>query len=58
MFIHKVDSFSDDQRIECQREIQNHLTEELAAARLQQACAREKTGHRRSKPIEQDVKWT
>eukprot|EP00316_Scyphosphaera_apsteinii_P001374 CAMPEP_0119305032 /NCGR_PEP_ID=MMETSP1333-20130426/6117_1 /TAXON_ID=418940 /ORGANISM="Scyphosphaera apsteinii, Strain RCC1455" /LENGTH=301 /DNA_ID=CAMNT_0007308031 /DNA_START=167 /DNA_END=1072 /DNA_ORIENTATION=+ len=37
VFVHKVDSFSDDQRIECQREIQNLLQEELAASRLQQA---------------------
>eukprot|EP00965_Chrysotila_dentata_P206026 6183313-Pleurochrysis_carterae.AAC.5 len=37
VFVHKVDSFSDDQRIESQREIQQHLMEELAAARLQ-AC--------------------
>jgi len=37
IFVHKVDSFSDDQRIECQREIQRVLNEELAAARLQQA---------------------
>jgi len=37
VFVHKVDSFSDDQRIESQREIQQHLMEELAAARLQMA---------------------
>jgi Ras-related GTP-binding protein C/D len=37
VFVHKVDSFSDEQRIECQREIQNHLSEELASARLQHA---------------------
>ncbi len=35
VFVHKVDSFSEDQRIECQREIQAHLSEELASARLQ-----------------------
>jgi hypothetical protein len=37
VFIHKVDSLSDDQRIECQREIQNQLTDELATARVQHA---------------------
>ena len=36
IFIHKVDSFSDDQRMESQRDIQNALSEELAAARLSQ----------------------
>lgn len=35
VFVHKVDSFSEDQRIECQRELQNHLNEEMTAARLQ-----------------------
>ena len=34
VFVHKVDSLSDDQRIECQREIQNQLNEELATARV------------------------
>ena len=37
VFVHKVDSFSDEQRIECQREVQNHLSEELNAARLHTA---------------------
>ena len=37
VFIHKVDSLSDDQRIECQREIQNQLSDELTTARVQQA---------------------
>lgn len=37
VFVHKVDSFSDDQRIECQREIQNQLSDELATARVQGA---------------------
>mmetsp|Transcript_3283 Transcript_3283/g.10211 ORF Transcript_3283/g.10211 Transcript_3283/m.10211 type:complete len:316 (+) Transcript_3283:136-1083(+) len=35
VLVHKVDSFSEDQRIECQRELQAHLSEELTAARLQ-----------------------
>ena len=34
VFVHKIDSFSEDQRMEALREIQNHLSEELAAARL------------------------
>ena len=37
IFIHKVDSLSDDQRIETQREIQNQLSDELATARVSQA---------------------
>lgn len=37
VFIHKVDSLSDDQRIETQREIQNQLSDELATARVSQA---------------------
>ena len=37
VFVHKVDGFSDDQRIEAQREIQQQLLEELAAVRLQLA---------------------
>jgi len=37
IFIHKVDSFSDDQRLECQRDIQTQVNEELVAARLQLA---------------------
>ena len=32
--MHKVDSFSEDQCIECQREIRSHLSDELTAARL------------------------
>ena len=32
--MHKVDSLSDDQRIECQREIQSQLMDELATARV------------------------
>ena len=36
VFIHKVDSLSDDQRIGIQREIQNQLSDELATARVQQ----------------------
>ena len=31
VFVHKVDSLSDDQRIECQREVQNQLNDELAS---------------------------
>ena len=34
VFVHKVDSLSDDQRIECQREVQNQLNDELATARV------------------------
>ena len=37
VFIHKVDSLPDDQRIETQREIQNQLSDELATARLSHA---------------------
>ena len=37
VFIHKVDSLSDDQRIECQREIQNQLSDELTTARVHNA---------------------
>ena len=37
VFVHKVDSLSDDQRIECQREIQNQLNDELATARVSHA---------------------
>jgi len=35
IFVHKVDSFTDDQKVEVQREIQSHLADELAPARLQ-----------------------
>ena len=34
VFVHKVDSLSDDQRIECQREVQNQLNDELVSARV------------------------
>ena len=34
VFVHKVDSLSDDQRIECQREVQNQLNDELASAHV------------------------
>ena len=37
IFLHKVDSFSEEQRHECQREIQSQLAEELAAAKVQSA---------------------
>jgi len=37
VFVHKVDSLSDDQRIECQRDIQVQLNDELATARVQGA---------------------
>lgn len=37
VFVHKVDSLSDDQRIECQRDIQTQLNDELATARVTQA---------------------
>jgi Ras-related GTP-binding protein C/D len=37
VFVHKIDSLSDDQRIETQREIQNQLFDELATARVQGA---------------------
>ncbi|KAL1527425.1 hypothetical protein AB1Y20_016091 [Prymnesium parvum] len=37
IFVHKVDSFTDDQKVECQREIQSHLADELALARLPNA---------------------
>lgn len=33
----QVDSFTDDQKVECQREIQSHLADELAPARLPNA---------------------
>ena len=33
IFLHKVDSFSEEQRHECQREIQSQLAEELTAAK-------------------------
>ena len=32
--MHKIDAYSDDQRIECQREIQNLLSDELATSRV------------------------
>ena len=37
IFLHKVDSFSEEQRHECQREIQSQLAEELTAAKVQSA---------------------
>jgi len=36
VFLHKVDSFTEDQRIECQRDVQSHLADEMATARLSQ----------------------
>lgn len=36
VFLHKVDSFTEDQRVECQRDVQSHLADEMATARLSQ----------------------
>lgn len=36
VFLHKVDSFTEDQRIDTQRDVQSHLADEMASARMSQ----------------------